>query len=535
MFKQDNHIAIAKMAAGAVLVWLTTLTLLPHGVQAQRKAAARPPTKTTAEAQREAAAKATDEAQPGEISIESFSLRGEFVRHRDSKGFVNPILTPLDSRDARFKKVPGLADAKGVSFESTNYPGRFLRQRSGRLTLTACPEALDKQDATFLVKKGLAGYRDGWISLGLLNLPGHFLRVRNGELWTGPQEDGADFQKSATFRFEKPVSPGNPPAHEWTERDVQLFDALMLKYGAKIGCTSAELAIARNRVVILSRGYGSSDRFGRVPMHPNNPMAIGSCEKPITAAVVKQLARAGKLDLNASVFKVLEVQPVGQIVDSRVWDVTIQHVLDHKAGWQGAPLDQAMQAARARGFKDNVTEIWLRFLMAQRLKDAPGAKEEYSNFGYDVLRLLIARTTGRPVADYVRHELCRPYGFNELREIQSPGVEIRGEPPQVWNARSVDFDFYPLMPASPLRASAPALCTFMSCFWLTGEPRDNGNWFWTMDGSTDNTTAQMCWRVDEKFPEFDYAFIFNGRREGAGHDQIQADLKQVFKTVLGVK
>lgn len=190
MFKQDNQTAIAKMAAGAVLVWLTALALLAHGVQTRRWA----PVKTTAEAQREAAAKATDEAQPEEISIESFSLRGEFVRHRDSKGFVNPILTPLDSRDARFKKVPGLADAKGVSFESTNYPGRFLRHRSGRLILTACPEMLDKQDATFLVKKGLAGYRDGWISLGLLNFPGHFLRVRNGELWTGPQEDGADFQ-----------------------------------------------------------------------------------------------------------------------------------------------------------------------------------------------------------------------------------------------------------------------------------------------------------------------------------------------------
>ena len=47
--------------------------------------------------------------------------------------------------------------------------------------------------------------------------------------------------------------------------------------------------------------------------------------------------------------------------------------------------------------------------------------------------------------------------------------------------------------------------------------------------------AQMCWRVDEKFPEFDYAFIFNGRREGAGHDQIQAELKQVFKSLLGIK
>ena len=134
-----------------------------------------------------------------------------------------------------------------------------------------------------------------------------------------------------------------------------------------------------------------------------------------------------------------------------------------------------------------------------------------------------------------RHELCRPYGLRELREIQSPGVEIRGEPPQVWNVRSVDFDFYPLMPASPLRASAPALCTFMSRFWLTGEPRDNSNLFWTMDGSSDNSTSQMCWRVDEKFPEFDYAFIFNGRREGVGHDQIQAELKQVFKSILGIK
>jgi hypothetical protein len=341
------------------------------------------------------------------------------------------------------------------------------------------------EEATFLVEKGLAGDKDGWISLGLLNFPRHFVRVRNGEFLTGPRQHGADFVESATFRFEKPVWPGNPPTHEWTKRDVQLFDAVMLKYGAKIGCTSAELAITRNRVVILSWGYGSSDRFGRVPMHPNSPMAIASCEKPITAAVVKQLARAGKLDLNASIFRVLRIQPVGPIVDSRVWDVTIQHVLDHKAGWQGAPLDQAMQAARDRGFMGTVPEIWLRFLMAQRLKDAPGAKEEYSNFGYDVLRLLIVRTTGRPVADYVRHELCRPYGFNELREIQSPGVEIRGEPPQVGNARSVDFDFYPRMPVSSLRASAPALCTILSCFWLTGEPRNNGNWFWTMDGSLD--------------------------------------------------
>jgi hypothetical protein len=75
----------------------------------------------------------------------------------------------------------------------------------------------------------------------------------------------------------------------------------------------------------------------------------------------------------------------------------------------------------------------------------------------------------------------------------------------------------------------------MSRFWITGEPRDQGNWFFTFNGSGDNATSSMCQRVDEKLPEFDYAFIFNGRKEGAGHAQIQAELKQVFKSLLGTR
>jgi hypothetical protein len=148
---------------------------------------------------------------------------------------------------------------------------------------------------------------------------------------------------------------------------------------------------------------------------------------------------------------------------------------------------------------------------------------------------LIARTTGRPIADYVRHELCRPYGLRELKEIQSPGVEIRSEPSQVWNAHNVGFDYYPPMPSSPFRASAPALCMFMSRFWISGEPRDQDNWFFVFNGSGDNATSSMCQRVDEKFPEFDYAFIFNGRKEGVEHVQIQAELKQVFQSLLGIR
>jgi hypothetical protein len=149
-----------------------------------------------------------------EVSIEAFNSRGAFVRHRDGRGFIDPILAPPDRCDARFKKVPGLADSEGVSFESTNYPGTYLRHRCGRLILTGCPEPLDRLDATFLILKGLAYDRDGWISLELLNYPGHFLQIRNGELWTAPRQEGAEFQKSATFRFVEaaPAPPSAPNA-----------------------------------------------------------------------------------------------------------------------------------------------------------------------------------------------------------------------------------------------------------------------------------------------------------------------------------
>ena len=267
------------MAAGGLLVCLTAASMLSGRVEAQDKAAS----------------KATTESRSQEISIELFGSISEFVRHKAGKVTVDPILMPLDARDARFKKVPGLADGKGVSFESTTEPGRFLRHRNGRLILAQCPDPPDKQDATFLVHKGLAYDGDDWISLAPLTFPEHFLHAKNGELLTGARHEGADFLTSATFRFDKPVSPRNPPNSRGAVSDVHLFDALMRKYGTLIGCTSAELAIARHGVVIMSRGYGSSDRFGRVPMHPNNPMAIASCEKPVTAAVIKQLRAPASL------------------------------------------------------------------------------------------------------------------------------------------------------------------------------------------------------------------------------------------------
>ncbi len=313
-----------------------------------------------------------------------------------------------------------------------------------------------------------------------------------------------------------------PPVTGKTAPGGELLDQVMLKYLTKIGCSTATLAVSYQGELVHSRGYGWSDKNRTVPAQPDIMIGIASCDKPITAAAIRQLARNGRLNLDASPFKVLGIKPQGKIVDDRIRAITIRHLLDHKAGWQGEPFDRAVQAAHARGHKDPLAvETLLGFIMVQKLKDAPGTRFEYNNFCYDTLRHVIAKLSGsgRTQIEYFRHELFQPYGEKVLKGFQDPEAPNKErDSPLVWNARD----------GGPVSASAPTLCTFMRHFWLTGEPRDNGNPLWRMDGSLPGSTAMMLWRSDG----IDVAFIFNGRGN-ASHDEIVKELEQALEKLKG--
>lgn len=248
---------------------------------------------------------------------------------------------------------------------------------------------------------------------------------------------------SADDKPVKNAGDSRPPITGKKARGGELLDEVMLKYLDKIGCSGASLAVSSKGVLIYSRGYGWRDKEKRVPLQPDTLMGIASCEKAITAAAIRQLARNGKLDLEASVFKLLQIKRQGKIVDRRVWDITIHLLLDHKAGWQGEPIDRATQSMLKKGYKfpdlpprsASQVETLLGFIMAEKLKDAPGTKYEYCNFYFDTLRHVIEKVSGQSAVDYYRRELFRPYGIR--REIMSFGAPDSpgrdGEPPRVWN------------------------------------------------------------------------------------------------------
>ena len=283
---------------------------------------------------------------------------------------------------------------------------------------------------------------------------------------------------------------------------VETLDALMIKCLEKIGCSGATLTVARGSQTFYSRGYGWSDEEHKVPIHPDTPMCTASCDKPLTAAMIRQLARHGKLDLNASVLKVLQIKPAGPVVDPRVWNITLNHLLDHKAGWQGDPVERAWQAANGTKYPIK-SETLLSYVAAQKFSWTPGTKGEYDSFGYNSLKQVVTRISGLSYVDYLRTQLLRPYGINDLKWVRH-GARQNGEPPQLWNGLIMEDP-------EPYRmdVSTPALCAFMSHFWIDGQPRDQGNPLWIMGGSWDNATTAMIWRSDG----INVAWSFNGRKD----------------------
>jgi N-acyl-D-amino-acid deacylase len=330
---------------------------------------------------------------------------------------------------------------------------------------------------------------------------------------------------------EKPAGPkylaGLPVTGQSTP-GVEQLDEVMVRYVNRIGCTAATLAVSDHGVTVHSRGYGWSDRDKKVPTQPDTLIGIASCEKPVTAAAIRRLAREGKLGLDAGLFEFLKVKPQGPVVDRRMMQITIKHLLEHKAGWGADPASEAAEVARKKGFQDPIPidskawipdpsknpipmETFLGFVMTQKLKNQPGAKSEYCNFGYDTLRRVITKVTGRSYIEYFRQELFRPDVIREFKAHDMP--RKKDGPPLVWNAET-----------GGLSASAPALLRFMKAYWLTGEPRDNGNPLWIMYGSLPGSTAIMVWRPDGA----DIVALFNGR-SSVTHDEIRKDLEEVIE------
>jgi N-acyl-D-amino-acid deacylase len=223
---------------------------------------------------------------------------------------------------------------------------------------------------------------------------------------------------SAMTQSGTPIAATGQPASELAAVDA-VMDALMTRWELPGG----QLALAKEGRLVLNRGYGLADVERGEPVQPTSLFRIASVSKAITAVAILTLVDAGTLALDETVFPLLAFAPPPHAtVDPRLATITVQDLLVHAGGWdsaqsfdpQGLPFSRT--AAAMVGLADPAEAATIvRFMLGEPLDFAPGTRQAYSNFGFNVLGRVIEHVSGQPYEAYVRGHVLIPAGITSMR------------------------------------------------------------------------------------------------------------------------
>jgi CubicO group peptidase (beta-lactamase class C family) len=184
-----------------------------------------------------------------------------------------------------------------------------------------------------------------------------------------------------------------------TARLTKTLDSL-----AAAGEFSGVALLAKDGVPSFERAYGFADREARTPNTIETAFNLGSINKFFTQIAIRQLADAGKVDVDSTLARAWPDYP-NQAVARRV---TIRQLLQHRSGVGGNIF-----AAPAGGKRGDIRRLadYLQLFVSEPLQFEPGTQQRYSNAGYIVLGLLVERLSGENYYDYVRRHIFEPAGM----------------------------------------------------------------------------------------------------------------------------
>ena len=167
--------------------------------------------------------------------------------------------------------------------------------------------------------------------------------------------------------------------------------------------------VKKNGRIVFERGYGVRDLRSRIPNDPRTDFRLASCTKQFTAMAIMLLIHDGKLRYDTRLTDVFPDFPAyGNAI-------TIRNLLNHSSGLPDYEdlMDKAQAAHGGPPLWSETHQIQdaevLKLLEAEAHgKFAPGAKWSYSNSGYVVLGLVVAKVSGESFPDFLRDRIFQP-------------------------------------------------------------------------------------------------------------------------------
>jgi CubicO group peptidase (beta-lactamase class C family) len=214
--------------------------------------------------------------------------------------------------------------------------------------------------------------------------------------------------------------------------ELEIFDKAMTNLLTKYKVKGAQLALTYKGRLVYNRGFGYANTATSTFVQPNHRFRVASVSKPITSIAVMHLIEKGKLHLNDTIFGakgILDEVKYQKAIDSRVYNITLQNLLEHTGGWDrfisGDPFfpnfaasivgiyDMAIAMGVAPpGTAQSTIQYMLNNFM---LDNAPGAVSAYSNLGYSIIGQVIEKVTGQSYEKYIRDTILIPIGITDIK------------------------------------------------------------------------------------------------------------------------
>lgn len=183
---------------------------------------------------------------------------------------------------------------------------------------------------------------------------------------------------------------------------IEAVEALFA--GASADAPGYAVGVVRNGAVVFARCWGLANLEHQVPIKPTSRFYLASVSKQVAALAVLMACEDGLLDLHGSIRQALPELP------DHMEAVTIHHLLTHTGG-----VRDYLELGRLAGFGPEhpwtEAEV-IRLLGRQRGLDFdPGADFSYSNSGYVLAAMALARVAGQSLDDFAHDRIFNPLGM----------------------------------------------------------------------------------------------------------------------------
>jgi CubicO group peptidase (beta-lactamase class C family) len=201
-----------------------------------------------------------------------------------------------------------------------------------------------------------------------------------------------------------------PPAPAITQADLVKRLTSSVDSLARVGEFSGVVVLSKNGVPVYQSAHGLADRERKIANNLTTAFNLGSINKIFTTIAIRQLADAGRIDVDSTLAKYWPDYPNNDVAQH----VTIRQLLRHSSGIGGNIF-----AAPSGGKRNDIRRLqdYLPLFVNEPLQFDPGSKQAYSNAGYVVLGLLIERLSGEDYYSYVRKHIYDPAGMTRTGSI----------------------------------------------------------------------------------------------------------------------